>query len=91
MDDGSERPVGYTFRTLSQVEKRYSQLDKKTRSIVFGVTRFHSYLYGRPFTLYSDRKPLMHLFGEHKGIQTMASAKVLRWAVTLSVYQYSIR
>ena len=91
MDDGSERPVGYASRTLSQAEKGYSQLDKEALAIVFGVTKFHAYLYGRPFTIYSDHKPLMYLFGEHKGIPTMASARVLRWAVTLSAYQYSIR
>ena len=91
MDDGSERPVGYASRSLSQAEKGYSQLDKEALAIVFGVTKFNSYLYGRPFTIYSDHKPLMYLFGEHKGIPTMASARVLRWAVTLSAYQYSIR
>ena len=91
MDDGSERPVGYASRSLSQAEKVYSQLDKEALAIVFGVTKFNSYLYGRPFTIYSDHKPLMYLFGEHKGIPTMASARVLRWAVTLSAYQYSIR
>eukprot|EP00731_Ephydatia_muelleri_P001907 Em0001g1907a len=91
MDDGSERPVGYASRSLSQAEKGYSQLDKEALAIVFGVTKFNSYLYGCPFTIYSDHKPLMYLFGEHKGIPTMASARVLRWAVTLSAYQYSIR
>ena len=78
MDDGSERPVGYASRSLSQAEKGYSQLDKEALAIVFGVTKFNSYLYGRPFTIYSDHKPLMYLFGEHKGIPTMASARVLR-------------
>ena len=48
MDDGSERPVGYASKTLSQAEKGYSQLDKEALAIVFGVTKFHSYLYGRP-------------------------------------------
>ena len=91
MDDGSERPVGYASRSLFQAEKGYSQLDKEALAIVFGVTKFNSYLYGRPFTIYSDHKPLMYLFSEHKGIPTMASARVLRWAVTLSAYQYSIR
>ena len=91
MDDGSERPVGYASRSLSQAEKGYSQLDKEALAIVFGVTKFNSYLYGHPFTIYSDHKPLMYLFGEHKDIPTMASARVLQWAVTLSAYQYSIR
>ena len=31
-----------------------------------------------------------HLFGEHRGSSATASARVQRWALTLSGYQYSI-
>ena len=40
--------------------------------------------------IYSDHKPLMYLFDEHRGIPTTASARVQRWALTLSGYHYSI-
>ena len=33
----------------------------------------------------------MYLLGEHKAIPVMASARVHRWAITLSAYQYTIR
>ena len=32
----------------------------------------------------------MYLLGEHRGISSTASARVQRWALTLSGYQYSI-
>ena len=32
LDDGSEHPIGYTSRTLSTAEKRYSQLDRGSRN-----------------------------------------------------------
>ena len=54
MEDGSERPIGFVSRTLSPVEKGYSQLDKEALAIYFGVSKFHQYLYGRPFTIFSD-------------------------------------
>ncbi len=90
-NDGSERPVAYTSRSLGPAEKRYSQLDKEGLAIVFGVKRFHQYLAGRQFTILSDHKPLQHLFQETSGIPTLASARIQRWALVLSAYNYSIK
>ena len=58
MPDGGERPVAYASKSLSDAEKNYSQLDKEALAIVFGVRRFHQYLYGRKFTLITDHRPL---------------------------------
>ena len=90
MKDGLEQPIAFASRTLSVAEKKYAQLDKEALSIVFGVKRFHQYLYGRKFSILSDHKPLQYLLGEKKGIPTMASARLQRWALTLSAYNYTI-
>ena len=42
--------------TLNVVEKQYSQLDKEAAAIMFGVKRFHQYLYGKKFSIVSDHK-----------------------------------
>jgi hypothetical protein len=91
MEDGQERPIAYTSRTLSAAEKRYSQLDKEALAIVSGVKKFHNYLYGRHFTIQSDHQPLSYLFNEQKGIPQLASSRIQRWALMLSAYRYSIR
>ena len=90
MDDGTEHPVTFASRTLSPAEKKYAQLDKEGLAIVFGVRHFHHYLLGRRFTIYSDHKPLQYLFSENKAIPTMASARIQRWALTLSAYDDDI-
>ena len=90
MPDGSERPIAFTSRTLSASEKNYSQIEKEALSLVFGVTRFQNYLYGRPFTLVTDHKPLLTILGSKKGIPTLAAARLQRWAFILSAYQYQI-
>ena len=57
---------------------------------MFGVKRFHSYLYGHPFTLISDHKPLLSLFNEVKAVPPQASARIQRWALTLATYAYTM-
>ena len=89
-EQGIERPVAYASRTLSQPEKNYSQLEKEALALIFGTKRFHNYLYGRCFTLYTDHKPLQGLLNESKAIPTLASARIQRWALTLATYQYKI-
>lgn len=69
MEDGSEKPIGYVSCTLTSAEKRYSQLEKEGLAVVFAVKRFHQYLYCRPFTIYTDHKPLMGLFSESASLR----------------------
>ena len=90
-EDGSERPIYFASRSLSPAEKHYSQLEREALALVFGVKKYHQYLYGREFQLVTDHKPLTSLFNEDKSIPQMASSRIIRWAVTLSAYQYKIR
>ena len=88
--DESERPVAFASRTLSSSERNYAQLEKEALSLIIGVRKFHQYLYGRPFTPYTDHKPLTTILGSKAGIPTLAAARLQRWALLLSTYQYTI-
>ncbi|KAJ8332745.1 hypothetical protein SKAU_G00425340 [Synaphobranchus kaupii] len=88
MRDGTERPIGFMSRTLTPAENNYSQLDKEGLAVLFGVQRFHKYIYGRKFTICTDHKPLLSLFSEVKAVPSMVSPRVQRWAVTLRAYEY---
>nr|XP_055073117.1 uncharacterized protein K02A2.6-like [Misgurnus anguillicaudatus] len=90
MPTGEERPVAYASRTLAPAEKKYSQIEKEGLALIFGVKKFHQYLWGRKFKMVTDHKPLLTLFGEHKSLPTMAAARIQRWAIILSAYDYHI-
>ncbi len=84
MRDGSERPVGYASRTLSPAERNYSQLEREGLACVFGIKRFHSYLFGHHFELMTDHKPLLALLNQHKSTSEQASARIRRWSLFMA-------
>ncbi|XP_041970770.1 uncharacterized protein K02A2.6-like [Aricia agestis] len=91
-ETGAERPISFASRTLNSAEKRYSQIQKEATAIIFGVRRFHQYLYGRacPFILRTDHKPLISIFGPYKGIPEVSANRLQRYAMFLSAYNYII-
>ena len=88
--DGLEQPISFASRTLSKSEANYAQYEKEGLSIIFGLKKFHKYLYGRRFTIVTDHKPLLGIFGDSKPASPMASARLARWHMILSAYEYDI-
>ena len=88
MEDGDERPICFASRSLTKAEQGYSQLEKETLACVWGVKKFHNYLYGRPFTIYNDHRPLEGLLRDDKVTPVMAAARIQRWALTLGAYHF---
>ena len=76
MPDSSEKPITFASRTLTKTERNYSQIEKEALAIVYAVKKFHQYLFGRHFFLYTDHKPLLGLLSELKGIPSMAAARI---------------
>ena len=90
-EEGTERPIAYVSRTLSDAERNYAQIEKEALAIIFGVKRFHVYLYGRKFLLLTDHKPLTTIFGPKTGLPVVAASRLQRWALVLSAYQYDVK
>ncbi|KAL7724915.1 hypothetical protein ACLKA6_020051 [Drosophila palustris] len=89
--DGKERPIAFASKTLDVHQVRYSQIEKEALSIIFGVKKFHQYLYGRKFILITDHKPLVTIFNPSKHLPTMTSNRLQRWAIILMAYNFEIK
>jgi len=87
--DGSERPIAYASRTLSAAQRNCTQIEMEGFSLIWGVMRFHKYLYGRQFTLVTDHKPLLAIQGSNKSLPTLAAARLQRLAIFLLEYRYN--
>lgn len=82
------RPVAYASKSLSATQKGYAQIEKETLAIVFGCQRFHQYLYGRPFVVESDHKPLESIFQKPLNKSPL---RLQRLRITLQNYDFCVR
>ena len=57
------RPVVYLSRSLTDTERRYSQIEKEALATTWACERLSNYLIGLPFTVETDHKPLVALPG----------------------------
>ena len=88
--DKEERPIAFASRTLSKAEKNYGQIEKEALALVFGVKKIHKYLFGHSFIMVTDHKLLLSILNVKTAIPSMAAARMQRWALFLSAYQYEI-
>ncbi|XP_055590304.1 uncharacterized protein K02A2.6-like [Uranotaenia lowii] len=88
--DGTRKAIYHVSRALSSAEQNYGQIEKEGLALIFAVTRFHRFIYGRHFKLETDHKPLLSIFGSKKGVPVYAANRLQRWAVTLLAYDFEI-
>ena len=79
--------IAYASRSLSDVERRYSQTGKEALAIVWAIERLHLYLYRKQFTLYTDCKPVQMIFNNAR---SKPPARIERWNLRLQGYNFGI-
>ena len=86
-ETGDLRIVAYGSRSLTDVERRYSQTEREALAIVWGVEHFHRYVYGCAFIIITDHKPLEVIYGN---VNSKPSARIERWVLRLQPYCFKV-
>lgn len=82
---GSDKPIAYASRTLSDTESRYSTIEKELLAVIWAVKHFRPYLYGNKFKIYTDHRPLAWLYSLKE-----PNCKLTRWRLRLEEYDFEV-
>ena len=89
--NGSEKAVAQASRTLTEPERIAVKSKKEALAIIYAVKKFHKHIFGRRFTLLTDHKSLLSIFGLKKGITTYSANRLQPWATILAGYNFEIK
>ena len=83
-DDDKECVIAYPSRTLSKSERKYDTHKLEFLALKWSITeRFHEYLYGGHFEVYTDNNPLTYILTTAK-----LDATGQRWVASLANYNF---
>ena len=91
--NGGEKPIAYASRTLSNIERYYSQIYKESLAIIFCCEALpYLSIWKRPLHYFHRPQTLnISLFGANSKLPTLVAARLQRWALNLSAYNYEIK
>ena len=86
VSNGHQRVIAYASRSLSNTERNYPAHKLEFLALKWAVTdRFHEYLYGGQFDVYTDNNPLTYILTLAK-----LDATGQRWVTSLANYDFQI-
>ncbi|KAI2646810.1 Transposon Tf2-9 polyprotein [Labeo rohita] len=87
-DDEIWKPVAYASRSMTDSECRYAQIEKECLGLVFGLEKFHNYVYGLPtFTAETDNRPLIAIIMKNLNEMT---PRIQRLMMKLQRYNFNL-
>lgn len=86
LSNSDDKPIAYASRSLNKAERSYCTIEKELLAIVWAVKHFRPYLYGRKFTIFTDHRPLIYLFG-----MTNPSSRLTKFRLVLEEYDFNIK
>ena len=78
-------PIAYASKKLLPRETRYSVIERECLALVWGIKKFHMYLYGKEFQVETDHCPLIYMQNTK-----LTNSRVMRWVLSLQPYRFRI-
>ena len=70
------------------MEQRYSQTEREALAITWACEYFHIFVFGAPFRVFTDHKPLVSIFGNTRA---QLSARIERWVLRNQPYEMTVQ
>ena len=80
----NSKPVIFASQALTRAEKNYQNSERECLATIWGMEKFHYFLYGKKFTLETDQKPLVSIYKKH---MVEISPRIQRLVVRSFPYQ----
>ena len=61
----NSKPVMFASRALTGSERNYQNLEREYLATIWGMEKFHYFLYGKEFTLETNQKPVVLIYRKH--------------------------
>ena len=82
------KPVAYASKSMTETERRYSQIEKEALALVWACDKFEDYVLGKTIQLETDHKPLVPLLGTTH--LDCLPPRILRFRLRLMRFSYTI-
>ena len=84
---GNLCPIFFASRSLNETERRYSQIEREAVALQFGCHRFHCFLFGASFDLFTDSASLKPMI---ENPRKSAPARIERLRLKMQGYDAKI-
>ena len=84
--EGIMHPVAYASKKLTDRERKYAVEEREALALIWGIQKFHRYIYGREFTMETD-----HLGLQYLKTGNIRNARVMRWSLALQDYKFKVK
>ena len=77
-EEGKPYVVYYARKTLNEVQRNYTTIEKELLAVVYALDKFRAYLVGSDIIIFTDHSALKYLLTKQN-----ANARLIRWVLML--------